>query len=84
MSDVIHSDELIDESVEAAESEVATTSEESEGSEKKTSLLKSMTVFDAMLLLSLIFITLATLKLFLELNTFGSFPGSFPWRTNGF
>ena len=54
------------------------------GSRKKKSLLKSFTVFDGLLLISLICVSLATLFLFLELNKFGSFPSEFPWRTNEF
>ena len=44
-----------------------------------------ITIFDAVLLISLIFISLATIVLFFELRTFGNFPfGGFPWRTPGF
>ena len=54
------------------------------GSGEKKSFLKSFTVFDGLLLISLICVSLATLFLFLELNKFGSFPGGFPWRTTEF
>jgi len=44
-----------------------------------------LTIFDAALLISLIFISLATLMLFFELRTFGNFPfDGFPWRTDKF
>ena len=75
-------EEVLDQGADAAD-EIGLTSEESEdSSDKKKRSLFDMSVFDAMLLLSLVFITLATLILFLELNTFGKFPGSFPWRTS--
>ena len=66
-----------------------TTADEPVGSaeisdDEKKGILASFNIFDAMLLLSLIFVSLATLFLFLELNTFGDFPGSFPWRTTEF
>jgi hypothetical protein len=84
MSDIIQdADELVDEAVIAAEptdDEVGLTSEET-GEEKKKSLLASMTIFDAMLIVSLICIGLATILLFFELREFGAFPGGFPWRT---
>jgi len=44
-----------------------------------------ITIFDAALLISLIFISLATLMMFFELRTFGNFPfDGFPWRTDKF
>lgn len=43
--------------------------------------VRKFTVFDAMLLISLLCISLATFLMFLELTKFGSFPG-FVWRTN--
>jgi hypothetical protein len=44
-----------------------------------------VTIFDAILFASLLFICLATLLLFFELRNFGNFPfGGFPWRTDGF
>lgn len=44
-----------------------------------------ITIFDAALLISLIFISLATLMLFFELRQFGNFPfDGFPWRTDKF
>jgi len=87
MSDILDGGaELLDDSVNAVESagnaigdEIGLTSEESN---EKKSLLGSLTIFDVMLLIALICITLATLKLFLELRTFGEFPGEFPWRTD--
>lgn len=43
--------------------------------------VRSFTVFDAMLLMSLVCITLAAFLMFYELTTFGKFPG-FVWRTD--
>ena len=85
MSDIIQDpEELVDEPVVAADSEgdeVGKTSEETGEEEKKKSLLASMTIYDAMLIVSLICIGLATILLLIELRTFGDFPGGFPWRT---
>ncbi|MDG1873351.1 MAG: hypothetical protein P8J27_05545 [Mariniblastus sp.] len=75
--------------------EIGQTSEESlvnpddsgsadDSSKEKKSLLSGFSLFDSMLLTALICISLATLFLFLELNEFGKFPGSFPWRTTEF
>jgi len=83
MSEIIQgADELIEsaEALDAAD-QVGLTSDETSEDEKK-SLLASMTIFDAMLIISLICITLATLLLFFELREFGTFPGGFPWRTS--
>ena len=88
MSDIIEgADELLDESVEAEGSAVGSTSDEvgqtsDENNEEKESLLQTMTIYDAMLLVSLICVAVATLLLLFELRTFGDFPGGFPWRTN--
>ena len=86
MSDIIDSGEdFVEESadpVEAAGDAVGLTSDEA--AEQKKSLFSSLTVFDLMLFLALVFVTLATLRLFFELRTFGDFPASFPWRTNEF
>ena len=82
MSEVIqNADAPIDETVDAAD-EVGLTSDES--SESKKSILADLTIFDAMLLISLVCATLATLILFFELRDFGNFPFSFPWRTTEF
>ncbi len=44
-----------------------------------------LTIFDVALLISLIFVSLATLLMFFELRTFGNFPfDGFPWRTDKF
>lgn len=44
-----------------------------------------VTIFDLALLISLIFISLATLMMFFELRQFGNFPfDGFPWRTDKF
>jgi hypothetical protein len=88
MSDITEGvEELLDEPVEAEGDAVGSTSDEveqtsEESSEEKESLLQSMSIYDAMLLVSLICVAVATLLLFFELNTFGDFPGGFPWRTN--
>jgi hypothetical protein len=42
----------------------------------------TLNLYDAMLMISLVCITLATLFLVFELRTFGDFPGGFPWRTS--
>lgn len=83
MSEVNQSaDEYLDESVDAAADQIGLTSDETTNT--KESLLASMTIFDGMLLVALICASLATLFLFFELREFGSFPFSFPWRTNEF
>lgn len=43
--------------------------------------VRKFTIFDAMLLISLLCISLATFLMVWELTKFGSFPG-FVWRTN--
>ncbi len=81
MSDILEGGESVEQVKSASDAigdEVGLTSDES--SEKK-SLLSSMTIFDAMLLIALVCVTLATLNLFFELRLFGDFPGEFPWRT---
>lgn len=88
MSDITEgAEELLDEPVEAEGDAVGSTSDEveqtsDENGEEKESLLQSMTIYDAMLLVSLICVALATLLLFFELRNFGDFPGEFPWRTD--
>lgn len=90
MSDIIESaEEVLDEPVVAEGDAVGSTSQEvgqssGENGDGTKSLLKSMTPFDAMLLISLICVAMATLLLLFELRTFGDFPGGFPWRTTGF
>lgn len=86
MSDIPSADELMDEAVDQS-GEVGLTSEESasEDGEKKKSRFGNFTVFDTMLLMSLICVTLATLNMFLELNSFGNIlGGEFPWRVSDF
>ena len=81
-------DEIVEEAGDVVEStdEIGLTSDEVEESgddDEKKSLLQSvqsMTIFESMLLVSLLCIMLATLFLFLELRTFGSSP----WSTDGF
>lgn len=84
MSEVVQgSNELVDETAGSVDDQVGMTSDESEvGENQKKSLLASMTIFDAMLVVSLICIAMATLILFFELRDFGTFPGGFPWRTS--
>ena len=62
-----------------ATNEVGLSSAEAEN--RKKSILGSMTVFEAMLIVSFVCIALATLVLFFELRSFG---GGFPWRTTEF
>jgi hypothetical protein len=85
--------ELADEedSLDESDSETEEEAEAKSKKKKKRSFgiaafdTSEMTVFDAALLISLIFISLATVLLFLELRQFGNFPFSgFPWRTPGF
>lgn len=83
MSDMIQGDELNDEVGVTSAGEIGMTSDEAAAEEKK-SWLSQFSIYDAMLLLALIFVTLATLRLFFELRTFGNFPFSFPWRTGEF
>lgn len=48
-----------------------------------TEKLKSgFTVFDAMLLISLICVTLATLRMFMAMGEYGNIFSSYPWRVN--
>lgn len=98
MSDILEADDLFDQAemlepveevAEAASDEVVMSGQEVSGdpdssSKGKKSLLKSFSVFDGLLLISLICICLATLILFLDLSKFGSLFGGFPWRTNEF
>jgi len=60
------------------------TSDEAETQSRKTSKLLDMNVFEVMLLISLVCVSLATILMLLELRTFGDFPGGFPWRTDEF
>lgn len=80
MSDPILDDaELENDVMEPESDEIGQTSEEaSESGEDKK---REFSVYDAMLLVSLICVSLATLLLVLELRRFGNFPFSFPWRT---
>lgn len=97
MSDILEADDMFDESAEAAgevvDDQVGMTSEEAGDStdadqsetEKKKSKLSGFSIYDSMLLVSLICVSLATLVLFLELNKFGSIlEGEFPWRASEF
>lgn len=72
--------EAADEAIELSGDEVGLTSDEA--GDDQGSLFQSMTIFDTLLLVSLICIGMATLMLLFELRTFGDFPLSFPWRTN--
>ncbi|MFK7767675.1 MAG: hypothetical protein AB8B55_10680 [Mariniblastus sp.] len=83
MSEIIEgTEDFIEGAAESASDAVGLTSDELNESNEKKSLLESFTVFDAMLLMALLFVTLATLFLFFELRTFGNFPFEFPWRTD--
>ena len=63
--------------------QVGQTSEEQPVDEKKSGRFK-MNIYDAMMLVSLICVTVASLLLLFELRNFGDFPGGFPWRTEEF
>ena len=80
MSDPILDDAALENDVIESDSDlVGQTSEEaSENGEDKK---REFSIYDAMLLVALICIALATLLLILELRRFGNFPFSFPWRT---
>ena len=82
----------VEEVAETASDEIGMTSQEApdapveagSDSAKKRSLLKSFSVFDGLMLISLVCIFLATVLLFLELSRFGSLADGFPWRTTEF
>ena len=61
-----------------------TSAESSEESTQETkSLLASFNIYNGMMLVSMICITLAIVLMFVELNQFGNiFSGEFPWRTS--
>ncbi len=99
MSDnILEADDMFDQAADVAEAAVddavltpEVSQEESFGSaaddapaDQRKSWLKSFSVFDGLLLFSLICVSLATLFLFLELSKFGSLLEGFPWRTNEF
>ena len=52
--------------------------------EEKSGLFSSMTIYDTMLVLSFVFIAVATLRLFTVLRVYSEgFPfGGFPWKTS--
>lgn len=81
MSDPILDDAELENDVMEPESDsVGQTSEEaSESGEDKKK--REFSVYDAMLLVSLICVTLATLLLVIELGSFGNVLFGFPWRT---
>ncbi len=62
---------------------IGQTSDELDQPKTKSKLL-DMNVFEVMLLISLICVSLATILLAFELRTFGDFPFGFPWRTDEF
>ena len=70
----------------AAEAAVATQAAKKKGRFGSGSFnMSELTIFDAALLISLIFVSLATLLMFFELRQFGNFPfDGFPWRTDKF
>jgi hypothetical protein len=80
MSDPILDDaDLENDLMEPESDSIGQTSEEA--SENGEDQKREFSVYDAMLLVSLICAALATLLLVLELRRFGNFPFSFPWRT---
>ena len=81
MSDPILEDAELENDVMEPESDsVGQTSEEA--SDESTDKKREFSIYDAMLLVSLICIGMATLLLIFELRRFGNFPFSFPWRTD--
>ena len=80
MSDpILDAAELENDAIEPESDSIGQTSEEaSENGEDKE---REFSIYDAMLLVSLICVALATLFLIFELRQFGNFPFSFPWRT---
>jgi len=90
MSDnILDADELLDDAAEEVADEIGMTSEEAAADdvaavETPKKRKAKFSVFDAMLLLSLVFISLATLFMFWELRDFGDFPSEFPWRVSEF
>ena len=68
------------------ETEAASTeleSDEGDPSDKsKTALIREMTIYDSMLLVSFICVTLATVLMFFSLAQYGSITSGFPWRTS--
>ena len=90
MSDILEADDAFsDDNVdEFANDQIGMTSKEAVDAGSDVTVKKKkpkFTVFDAMLLASLLCVTLATLVLFLELNKFGSIlDGDFPWRVSEF
>ncbi len=71
----------VEESFDEADDSAGQTSEESTSDDKKKKGF-GFTIFDAMLLVSLICVSVATAIMFFELRTFGNFPSTFPWRTS--
>ena len=60
--------------------QIGETSDEVIAQDPKDSRFK-MNIYDAMMLISLICVVLASMMLLFELRNFGDFPGGFPWRT---
>ena len=81
MSDPILEDAELENDVMEPESDlVGQTSEEA--SDESSDNKRDFSIYDAMLLVALICIGMATLLLIFELRRFGNFPFSFPWRTD--
>ncbi len=73
MSQVIDNQEIRDDSVGKTSGEMAST--------EKTKSKYAMTVYEVMLLISLVCVSLAIVLLLMELSTFGGLFSGFPWRT---
>lgn len=75
MSQAIENEEVVD--------DVGRTSDEIESAKAQSwrSAWTSLSVYEVMLLISLVCITLAILLLLLELQSFGNLLSGFPWRT---
>lgn len=79
MTDIISDEPAVD----AVDNEVGLTSDET----GKKSLLESITIYDTMLVLSFIFVTMAAFRLFFAIRTYSDgfpFVGGYPWRTGEF
>ena len=71
------SDEIVEETVQQPEATTVASGRQARSRE----LLKQFTIYDSMLLVSLVCITVATFLMVWELSKFGRIPG-FVWRTD--
>ncbi len=76
-------DEQLNDSQSSGDNQIGETSADSDG-EADVDTKKSRFVFnvyDAMMLIALVCVTVATIELFRELTTFGALSEGFPWKT---